>query len=100
MGQSSMDNPEILATLATQYTGQINVREYRWDNQEWIIQGYWQRWSLKIPEEIIIIRNSKKDRQHNGQKKKGQNDKQRSPKQTHKTKDRVARTPLKTRSEQ
>jgi hypothetical protein len=27
MGQSRMDNPEILATLATQYTGQINVRE-------------------------------------------------------------------------
>jgi hypothetical protein len=27
MGQSRMDNPEILTTLATQYTGQINVRE-------------------------------------------------------------------------
>jgi hypothetical protein len=27
MGQSRMDNLEILATLATQYTGQINVRE-------------------------------------------------------------------------
>jgi uncharacterized membrane protein len=38
MGQSRMDNPEILATLATQYTGQINVRENRWDNQEWTIQ--------------------------------------------------------------
>jgi hypothetical protein len=30
-------NPEILATLATQYTGQINIRENRWDNQEWTI---------------------------------------------------------------
>ena len=33
-----------------------------------------------------------KDRQHDGQKKK---DKQRSKKHTHKTKDRVTRTPLK-----
>ena len=37
-----MDNPEILATMATQYTGQINVIENRWDNQEWTIQR--QRW--------------------------------------------------------
>ena len=36
------------------------------------------------------------DRQHNGKKKK---DKQRSTKHTHKTKDRVTRTPLKTRGE-
>ena len=36
---------------------------------------------------------SKKNRQHNGQKKK---DKQRSTKHTHKTKDLVTRTPLKT----
>jgi len=40
---------------------------------------------------VIKIRKSK-DRQHNGQKKK---DKQRSTKHTHKTKDRVTRTPLK-----
>jgi hypothetical protein len=33
------------------------------------------------------MRKSKKDRQRNGQKKKGQKDKQRSPKHTHKTKD-------------
>ena len=45
MGQSRMDNPEILATLATQYTGQITVGEKRWDNQEWKIQRYWQRWA-------------------------------------------------------
>ena len=43
------------------------------------------------------IRNriSKENRQHNGQKKKGQKDKQRSTKHTYKTKDRVTRTPLK-----
>ena len=42
---------------------------------------------------------SKKNRQHNSQKKKGQRDKQRSTKYTHKTKDRVTRTPLKTGDE-
>ena len=40
---------------------------------------------------MIRIRKSK-DKQHNGQKKK---DKQRSTKHTHKSKDRVTRTPLK-----
>ena len=33
MGQSKMDNPVILATLASQYTGQLKARENRWDNQ-------------------------------------------------------------------
>ena len=42
---------------------------------------------------VIRIHISKKNRQHNGQKKK---DKQRSTKHTYKTKDRVTRTPLKT----
>ena len=41
---------------------------------------------------VIRIRKSSKNRQHNGQKKK---DKQRSTRQTHKTKDRVTRAPLK-----
>ena len=45
---------------------------------------------------VIRIRKSK-NRQHNGQKKKRQKDKQRSTKHTRKTKDRVTRTPLKTR---
>ena len=45
---------------------------------------------------LIIIRKSKKDRQQNGQKKK---DKQQSTKHTHKTKDQVTRTPLKTGGE-
>ena len=44
----------------------------------------------------IRIRKSKKNRQHNGQKKKN---KQRSTRHTHKTKDRVTQTPLKTRGE-
>jgi hypothetical protein len=48
---------------------------------------------------IIRICKLKKDRQHNGQKEKGQKDKQRSTKHTDKTKDRVTRTPLKTESE-
>ena len=42
--------------------------------------------------EVIRIRTSKKDRQHNGQEKK---DKQRNTKHTHKTKDRVTKPPLK-----
>jgi hypothetical protein len=32
-----MDNQETLATLSTQDTGQINVKENRGDNQEWTI---------------------------------------------------------------
>ena len=44
---------------------------------------------------VIRIRKSK-NRQHNDKKKKVLTDKQRSTKHTHKTKDRVARTPLKT----
>ena len=46
--------------------------------------------------EVIRIRKSKKNRQHNGQKKK---DKQRATKHTHKSKDRVTRTPRKTGGE-
>ena len=45
---------------------------------------------------VSRIHISKKSRQHNGQKKKGQKDKQRSTKHTHKTKDWVKRTPLNT----
>ena len=45
---------------------------------------------------VIRIRKSKKNRQHNDQEKK---DKQLSTKHTHKTKDRVTRTPLKTGGE-
>jgi hypothetical protein len=35
-----MYNPEILATLGTQDTGQINVRENRRGNKEWTIQRH------------------------------------------------------------
>ena len=42
-----MDNPETLATLGTQDTGQINVKEIRRDNQEWTIQRHWQHWAHK-----------------------------------------------------
>ena len=45
---------------------------------------------------VMRIHKSKNNRQNNGQKKK---DKQRSTKHTHKTKDRVTRTPLKTGGE-
>ena len=37
-GQSKIENPEKLTTQGTQDTGQINVREYRRDNQKWTIQ--------------------------------------------------------------
>ena len=47
MGHSRMDNPEILARLATEDFGQIHARENRWDNQEWTIKGNWQRWAHK-----------------------------------------------------
>ena len=43
---------------------------------------------------VIRIRISKKNRQHHGQKKKVQKDKE-STRHTYKTKDRVTRTPLK-----
>ena len=52
-----------------------------------------------MEEEFEVIRISKKNRQHNSQKKKVQKDKQRSTKHTYKTKDRVTRTPLKTSGE-
>jgi hypothetical protein len=45
---------------------------------------------------VIRIRKSSKNRQHNGQQKKN---KQRSTRHTHKTKDRVIQTPLKTMGE-
>ena len=37
-----MDNPEVLSTLSTQDTGEINVREKRMGNQEWAIQKHCQ----------------------------------------------------------
>ena len=37
-----MDNPEVLSTLSTQDTGQVDVRENRGGHQEWTIQRYCQ----------------------------------------------------------
>ena len=47
----------------------------------------------------MVNRKRQKNRQHNGQQKKDKKDKQRSTKHTHKTKDPVTRTPLKTSGE-
>ena len=56
--------------------------------------------SLKIQKgQPIRIRTSKKNRKHNSQKKKVQKDKQQFTIHTHKTKDRVTRTPLNTGDE-
>ena len=49
-----MDNPETLAMLDTQDTGQINVRENRRDNQEWAIQRHWQRWAHKTQGKYML----------------------------------------------
>ncbi len=49
--------------------------------------------------EVIKIHKSKKNRQHNGQKKKILKDKQRSTKHRHKTKDRQTLTLLKSGDE-
>ena len=48
---------------------------------------------------VIRIRKSKKDRQHNGQKKKDKGTNNDLHNSTHKTKDQITRTPLKTRGE-
>jgi hypothetical protein len=73
--------------------------------EEFITCTIFLLWSWQEIEEfdntkgVIIIRKSKKCRQHNDQKKNKQKDKPRSTKHTYKTKDRVTRTPLKTGSE-
>jgi hypothetical protein len=41
-GVMKKDNPEKLATLGTQDTGQIHVREYRKGNEKKTIQRNWQ----------------------------------------------------------
>jgi hypothetical protein len=51
--------------------------------------GTYRREEFEDTKCVIRIRISKKSRQHNGQKKKVQKDKQRSTKHTYKTKDRV-----------
>jgi hypothetical protein len=51
---------------------------------------------FEVTKRVIKILKSKKDRQHSGQKIKDKKITQRSTKHTHKTKDRVTRTPLET----
>ena len=58
-----------------------------------------QEEEFALTKRVIRICKSTKNRQHNGQKKKVQRDKQRSTQHTYKTKDRVTRTPLKTGDE-
>jgi len=48
---------------------------------------------------VIRIRKSKKDKQHNSQRKSTKGKKKRSTKHTYKTKDRVTRSPLRTGGE-
>ena len=67
------------------------LKDYLWQ------LTYWEE--FEDTKGTIRIRISKRNRQHNGQKKKVQKDKQRSTKHTYKTKDRVTRTPLKTGGE-
>ena len=42
-----MDNQETPATLGTQDTGQISVRENRSGNQDWTIKRHRQHWAYK-----------------------------------------------------
>ena len=74
-----------------------------YQNKERIINGNFPVIDPRLEElentkGVIRIRKSK-DRQHNGQKKKDKRKKKRSTKHTHKTEDRVTRTPLKTGDE-
>jgi hypothetical protein len=55
--------------------------------------------SLKIPKVVIIIPKSKKNKHHNGQKKKDKGINNDLQNITHKTKDRVTRIPLNTEGE-
>ena len=67
--------------------------------QSWAEGDHRDKEQFEDTKGAIRIRISKKNKQHNGQKKKVQKDKQRSTKHTYKTKDRVTRTPLKTGGE-
>jgi hypothetical protein len=49
-----MDKPEKLATLDTQDTGQINVREYWRGNEEWTSQRNWQHWTHKTQDKYTL----------------------------------------------
>ena len=53
-GQGRMDKPEQLATLDTQDTGQINVREYWRGNEEWTSQRNWQHWTHNTQDKYTL----------------------------------------------
>ena len=65
-------------------------------SRKYLFIGRHQEESSEDTKRVIRMRKSKNNRQHNGQKKKVQKDKQRSTKHTYKSKDRVTLTPLKT----
>jgi hypothetical protein len=69
----------------TSCLGNMDLKEgFPNDHSDFLVDK--RKESLKIQREVITIRKSKKkDSQHNGQKKKGQMDKQRSTKLTHQT---------------
>jgi hypothetical protein len=95
-----MDNPEKLATRrgkTNQKHNTICVSHHYTQTNTNNVNKTWVLLQTAGGEDdtkgVIRIRISKKNKQHNDQKKK---DKQRSTKHTHQTKDRVIRTPLKT----
>ena len=49
-----MCNSETLATLGTQDTGQISVRENRSGNQDWTIKRHWQHWAHKTQDKYAL----------------------------------------------
>jgi hypothetical protein len=79
--------------MSFMFRSEFNILKIFWISYWEIIQDILLQEDTKG---VIRIRNSKKNRQRNGQEKK---DRQRSTKHTIKTKDRVTRTPLKTGDE-
>ena len=53
-GVMKKDNPEKLATLGTQDTGQIHVREYRKGNEKKTIRRNWQHWVHKTQDKYML----------------------------------------------
>jgi hypothetical protein len=55
VAQSRLDNQETLATLDTQDTWQIIVRENRSGNQEWTIKRHWQHLTHKTQDKCPML---------------------------------------------